>query len=263
MSPSTDVVAAALRSTTVVAPPSVSPATPSGRTEPSATGPSADSREGSDPSRRKSERIGYIDMARGLFLILMTSTHAMTLAGIRSTSFLARWGLPRGWATTGLIMLCGFMVATFVRQMEERLRLRQRVLRRAKELLLVMLASNAVMVGIRHLVAHETEPLFSLEWWSGVLVLGSEWSISGILAPIGVFLVVSPALVGLYDRCCSQVQRVIFAGGVLVFAALTWSVSSLAPDSLAYYRALDATFGAGAGGFPVIPMIGSGALGFL
>ena len=58
-----------------------------------------------------------------------------------------------------MIMLCGFMVATFARQMEERSRIRQRVLRRAKELLLVMLASNAVMVAIRHLVAHEHEPL--------------------------------------------------------------------------------------------------------
>src|SRR5262245_54958074 len=249
MSPSTDVVAAALRSTPVVR-----PATPSGWTEVSVAA-------GWEPSRRKSERIGYIDMARGL--ILMTSTHAMTLAGIQSTSFLARWGLPRGWATTGLIMLCGFMVATFARQMEERSRLRQRVLRRAKELLLVMLVSNAIMVGIRHLVAHETEPLFSLAWWSGVLVLGSEWSISGILLPIGLFLVVSPALVALYDRSRSQIQRVIFAGGVLLFAALTWSVLSLAPDGLAYLRVLDAMFGEGVGGFPVIPMIGSGALGFL
>src|SRR5215470_8550305 len=263
MSPSTDLVAAALRSTTAVGPPSVPPATPSGRTElPPTAGLSADSSSESDPSRRKSERIRYIDMARGLFLILMTSTHAMTLAGIGSTSFLARWGLPRGWATTGLIMLCGFMVATFVRQME-RSRLRQRVLHRAKELLLVMLASNAVMVGIRHLVAHETEPLFSLEWWSGVLVLGSEWSISGILLPIGLFLVVSPALIGLYDSCRSRIQQLIFASGVLVFAALMWSVPSLARDSLAYYRVLDAMFGEGAGGFPVIPMIGSGALGFL
>src|SRR5262245_62736286 len=83
MSPSTDVVAAALRSTPVVEPPSVRPATPSGWTEVSVAA-------GWEPSRRKSERIGYIDMARGLFLILMTSTHAMTLAGIPSTSFLAR-----------------------------------------------------------------------------------------------------------------------------------------------------------------------------
>jgi hypothetical protein len=202
-------------------------------------------------------------MARGLFLILMTSTHAMTLAGVRSTSFLARWGLPRGWATTGLIMLCGFMIATFARQMEERSRIRQRVIRRAKELLVVMLASNVVMVGIKRLVAHETEPLFSLEWWSGFLVLGSEWSISGILLPIGLFLVVSPALVALYDRCRSQLQQVMFAGGVFLFAALAWSLPSLVPSGLANHRSLDVMFGAGLGGFPVIPMIASGALGFL
>jgi len=263
MSPSTELAAAALRSTTAVDSP-LRPAIPGGRTErhvsPAST---AERRPGSVPSRRESGRIPYIDMARGLFLILMTSTHAMTLAGIKSTSLLARWGLPRGWATTGLIMLCGFMVATFARQMEERSRIRQRVLRRAKELLLVMLASNAVMVAIRHLVAHEHEPLFSLEWWSGVLVLGSEWSISGILLPIGLFLVVSPALVGLYDKCRSRLQQVMFAAGVLLFAAFAWSVPSLVPGDLAHHRALDVMFGAGAGGFPVISMIASGALGFL
>src|SRR5881397_525317 len=143
------------------------------------TASASDSGVAVDAPRPKTERIAYIDMARGLFLILMASTHAMTLADIPATSLLADWGLPRGWATTGLIMLCGFMVATFARQMEERSRIRQRVVRRAKELLVVMLVSNAIMVAIRQLVTHETEPLFSLEWWSGVLV-GSEWSISGI-----------------------------------------------------------------------------------
>src|SRR5207247_5401921 len=78
------------------------------------------------------ERIAYIDMARGLFLVLMASTHAMTLAGIHATSALGRWGLPRGWASTGLTMLCGFMVATLCRQTVDHARVRERVVRRAK-----------------------------------------------------------------------------------------------------------------------------------
>src|SRR5213594_2370652 len=127
------------------------------------------------------ERIAYIDMARGLFLVLMASTHAMTLAGIPATSALGRWGLPRGWASTGLTMLCGFMVATLCRHMVDRARIRERVVRRAKQLLAVMFASNVVMVTIRHLVSHETKPLFTLAWWWQFLVLGTEWSISGIL----------------------------------------------------------------------------------
>ena len=216
-----------------------------------------------EPLRRTTARILYIDMARGLFLLLMASTHAMTLAAIPSTSALALWGPPRGWATTGLIMLCGFMVATLARQKEERARIRERVFRRARQILLVMLVSNAVMVGIRRLVAEESGPLFSFEWWSGVLFFGSEWSISGILLPIGLFLVVSPALVGLYDRCRSRLHVVALAGGLLLFAALTWSVPALVGDGLAYHHVLDLLFGAGPGGFPVIPMIASGALGFL
>src|SRR2546430_11061581 len=90
----------------------------------------------------QAERIAYIDMARGLFLVLMASTHAMTLAGIPATSALGRWGLPRGWASTGLTMLCGFMVATLCRQTVDHARVRERVVRRAKQLLAVMFASN-------------------------------------------------------------------------------------------------------------------------
>src|SRR6266568_9270363 len=81
------------------------------------TASASDSGVAVDAPRPKTERIAYIDMARGLFLVLMASTHAMTLAGIHATSALARWGLPRGWASTGLTMLCGFMVATLCRQM--------------------------------------------------------------------------------------------------------------------------------------------------
>src|SRR2546428_9458355 len=124
------------------------------------TASASDSGVAADSPRPKTERIAYIDMARGLFLILMASTHGMTLAGIPAASPLADWGLPRGGATTGLIMLCGFMVATFAREMQERARIRHRVLRRAKQVLLVMFASNVLMVVVKHLVAHETESLF-------------------------------------------------------------------------------------------------------
>jgi hypothetical protein len=213
--------------------------------------------------RPKTERIAYIDMARGLFLILMASTHAMTLAGIPATSPLADWGLPRGWATTGLIMLCGFMVATFAREMQERARIRHRVLRRAKQVLLVMFASNVLMVVVKRVVTHETNPLFSLDWWVGLLFFRSESSISGVLLPIALFLLVSPLLVALYDGCRSKVYGVTLTAGLLFFVALTWSVQALAADGHGTHDALSAMFGAGAGGFPVIPMVASGALGFL
>src|SRR3989449_1853081 len=181
-------------------------------------------------AKPKTERIAYIDMARGLFLILMASTHAMTLAGIPATSPLADWGLPRGRATTGLIMLCGFMVATFAREMQERARIRHRVLRRAKQVLLVMFASNVLMVVVKRVVTFETDPLFSLDWWVGLLFFRSESSISGVLLPIALFLLVSPLLVALYDGCRSKVYGVTLTAGLLFFVALTWSVQALAAD---------------------------------
>src|SRR3989442_750784 len=227
-----DVLTAQFRPTTMREWPSQDAPTPA---EPLAASvraaPVGDSGVFAESSRRKTERIAYIDMARGLFVILMASTHAMTLAGIPATSPLADWGLPRGWATTGLIMLCGFMVATFVREMQERARIRRRVLRRAKQVLIVMFASNVLMVAIKHLIAHETESLFTLHWWGRLLFFGSEWSISGVLLPIGVFLLISPVLIALYDGCRSTIQGVMLTGGVLVCAALTWSVAAFPPDN--------------------------------
>src|SRR3989441_2275697 len=227
------------------------------------TASASDSGVAVDAPRPKTERIAYIDMARGLFLILMASTHGMTLADIPATSPLADWGLPRGWATTGLIMLCGFMVATFVREMQERARIRRRVLRRAKQVLLVMFASNVLMVAIKHLVAHETESLFTLEWWWRLLFLGSEWSISGVLLPIGLFLLISPALVALYDGCRSTIQGGMLTRGVLVCAALTWSVPAFPAASVGPLHALNVRSGAGAGGSHVFPLVPSAPLRFL
>ncbi len=210
----------------------------------------------------QAERIAYIDMARGLFLVLMASTHAMTLAGIPATSALGRWGLPRGWASTGLTMLCGFMVATLCRQVDHA-RVRERVVRRAKQLLVVMFASNIVMVTIRHLVSHETKPLFTLAWWWQFLVLGTEWSISGILLPIALFLLISPALIRVLDAGRSRLHAVMIAAAVTLCTGAAWSVRAVAGESLVHRHVLDLLFGSGLGGFPVVPIVSSGALGFL
>src|SRR5436189_5577725 len=79
------------------------------------TASASDSGVAVDAPRPKTERIAYIDMARRLFLILMASTHAMTLAGIQATSALADPGLPGRLATTSLIMMCWLTVAAFAR----------------------------------------------------------------------------------------------------------------------------------------------------
>jgi len=209
------------------------------------------------------ERIAYIDMARGLFLVLMASTHAMTLAGIPPTSALGRWGLPRGWASTGLTMLCGFMVATLCRQMIDRARIHERVVRRANQLLVVMFASNVAMVTLRHLVSHDTKPLFTPGWWWQLLVLGTEWSISGVLLPIALFLLISPVLVRMLDAGRSRVQAVVVATALTLCTGSAWSVRAFAGDALVSHHVLDVLFGNGLGGFPVVPIVTSGALGFL
>src|SRR2546426_7102593 len=238
------------------------------RSDPGARGTARTARAGARAAtlrlaKPQAERIAYIDMARGLFLVLMASTHAMTLAGIPATSALGRWGLPRGWASTGLTMLCGFMVATLCRQTVDHARVQERGVRPAKQLLAMMFASNVVMVTIRHLVSHETKPLFTLAWWWQFLVLGTEWSISGILLPIALFLLISPALIRVLDAGRSRLHAVMIAAAVTLCTGAAWSVRAVAGESLVHHHVLDLLFGSGLGGFPVVPIVSSGALGFL
>src|SRR5207302_11411934 len=42
-----------------------------------------------------------------------------------------------------------------------------------------------------------------------------------------------------------------------------WSVRACASESLVHHHVLDLLFGSGLGGFPVVPIVSSGALGFL
>src|SRR5712692_5086625 len=101
-----DLVTAQFRPTTVPEWPSLDSPSPDGWNSGLVRkAPADDSEAPAYSSRPTTERIPYIDTARGLFLILMASTHAIMLAGVPPTSVLAHWGLPRGWATTGLIML--------------------------------------------------------------------------------------------------------------------------------------------------------------
>src|SRR5437667_12002159 len=87
------------------------------------TASASDSGVAVDAPRPKTERIAYIDMARGLFLIRMVSTHAMPVAGIPATSPLAACGFPRVLATADRLMLRGLIVGTVVWGMLQRARM--------------------------------------------------------------------------------------------------------------------------------------------
>ena len=215
------------------------------------------------PRVATSERIVGLDLTRGLFLILMAASHAFTLSGLPGTSPLATWGLPRGWATTGLIMLCGFTVATLARHTGYD-GARRRVLRRARQVLLVMLASNLIFVPAKLLLTHDhVERLTSAQWWTRFLLPGAEWSISGILLPIGLFLLLCPTLLRWQARCRSLGQALALTALVMTVVMATWTVRFAARASLAHHHWLDVLLGSGVGGFPVVPLIASGGLGFM
>jgi peptidoglycan/LPS O-acetylase OafA/YrhL len=57
------------------------------------------------------DRIEYIDVVRGILIVLMIYTHTLNLANVSETSFFrSDFWLPRGWAFSGFIVLSGFII---------------------------------------------------------------------------------------------------------------------------------------------------------
>ena len=202
----------------------------------------------------KRQRIEYIDFTRGLIFLLMISSHALTLSGVAETSLLmsALW-LPRGWATTSFIILSGFSVGVvFSNPREDSHR---RLLRRAGQIALVMFFSNILMLSFKHLLAHDLATLSTTNWWIGLITFKTPYSISGVLAPTFILLMLLAAIINKTSLI------------------LSWGLASLVLllNALFMYFWLDAyrlshlvnlLFVAGIGGFPVLPFISIGLIGY-
>src|SRR5438270_630989 len=65
------------------------------------------------------------------------------------------------------------------------------------------------------------------------------------------------------DAGRSRLHAVMIAAAVTLCTGAAWSVRAVAGESLVHHHVLDLLFGSGLGGFPVVPIVSSGALGFL
>ena len=205
-------------------------------------------------------RISFIDCSRGLLYLLMSSTHALTLANVASDSFLrSGWWLPRGWAFEGFITLSGFTAAAVYAWNGEKERTQRRLLQRAWQILAVMFVSNVFFLLGRYLLTQELERVKNPSWWIGLVTLKTEYSISGILLPTGILLLLTPLLF----RADQRWRLPRLAVGLLVFALFVRTLQYVLAGRVSGHHLLSVLLYTGAGGFPVLPFVSSGALGFV
>jgi hypothetical protein len=206
------------------------------------------------PSR---PRVLEIDIARGILLFLMISTHAVLLSGVSEESlFKSSWWLPRGWGTAGFIILSGFSVAVIVGADRARL---QATRIRARRLLLVALASNVVFVAAKYAVTGRLANLLDPGCWWGVVTMRIDPSISAILLPTSLALTVMPPLVRIK-------QRWSIAGLACVVLPLfvgAWMLHDHGASVMPANALMDMLLFGGVAGFPILPLAASAGAGLL
>jgi hypothetical protein len=207
----------------------------------------------------KTERLQFLDTTRGILLVLMASSHAVGIAAVsRNNFFASSWWLPRGWAAGAFVILSGFTAATVLPWENDPARATSRARDRVRQLLLVMFFSNIFFLIFKLIVQNQAERLMDWKWWVGLVTLKTEYSISGVLLPICLLLLVIPMLAKFHERF-GLISLVILS---MVFAFLAWKVGSAWPGRVSSSQLLDLLFHRGVGGMPLVPALGSGAIGF-
>lgn len=197
-------------------------------------------------------RVLLVDLLRGLLILLMASSHAVGLAGLPAGSFWrSHCWLPRGWATDAFITVSGITAAIVYDWVLQPERAKRGLRRRAWQLLLVMFISNVVLLITKYVPLHEIDRIKHLSWWIGLVTFKTEYSISGVLLPTAVLLLILPAVNYLRLRFGAVPMAAV---SVLVATAVRVELATGSPRTHSIL-----SFGAG---FPVIPMVCCGVLGF-
>jgi hypothetical protein len=205
------------------------------------------------PEERASGRILAIDATRGLLILLMTSSHAVGLSGIGSESFFSStYWLPRGWAMDGFVLLSGITVAMLWDWSKSYSVVKRTLHSKALRLLIVMFVSNLTFLLAHHALQGQADKLKKLSWWVGLVTFQTPYSISGVLLPIALSLLLFPYLTRLGERLGWLPMSIgsIFANAMILGAVRGCQGGSVVHSLI--------TFGAG---FPVIPMIMYGTIG--
>ena len=136
-------------------------------------------------------RIEFIDISRGIFVTWMITAHALTLSGVPANSPL--WYLrPPYWATTCFTMLSGLSIALVVYSPNRDLgTIKKRLFIRATKIGLIAYISNSILRVIKIFL----EGSLDLATVVDILTFQYPWSISAILIPVTILLLMAPYLI--------------------------------------------------------------------
>lgn len=207
-----------------------------------------------DPMKRSTT----IDICRALLFILMMNTHALTIAGVGRAHWLrSDFWLPNGWATVSFVVLSGFGVGYIYAGRAAGRTRTAAVQGRAFEILVVMLASNLFFAALREIAQGNSGIVASPSWWIGFVTLETPWTISGVLLPTALVLLIFPVLAPPIARAPWFMLAVLAAARIgsdlLAGVATASSMGESLPVRLFLTEGL--------GGFPVLPFVLNGALG--
>lgn len=203
-------------------------------------------------------RINTIDMCRGLLFALMASTHALGLAHVDADHWLRSdlW-LPNGWATVAFVVLSGYGAGFLLYERQPETARDRGMRQRGIDILAVMLVSNLAFAALRKAAERDLASLYRLDWWLGFVTLETEWTISGVLLPTGLLLLLAPRVM----RGIQQARYAILAALLAGQMALSMLKAQLQGSELLASWGLRLLLTEGLGGFPVLPFLLNGCLG--
>jgi len=193
-------------------------------------------------------RYPELDIARGVFLALMISSHAIGLANVPADGFLrSSFWLPRGWSTVGFQVLAGFTIGLMFTAADRSRQRRMWV--RAARLAAVMVGSNIILLACKYALWGQFWRFKDPAWWIGAATFTADSSISIFLAPTVVLLAATPWLLALERQVSNELFAAfavtLFVGGWALFGATTSSSYQLSA------------------GWVVLPLAGNGFVGLV
>src|SRR5439155_10780987 len=202
------------------------------------------------------QRDALIDLTRGLLFLLMTHSHALALAHVSVDSFWqSGYWLPRGWATVCFILLSGYTVGFLLPWQGHQAVTRTKLLRRSRDLLVVMFVSNVVFLALDHVATGSPGVLLQWRWWLGLVTVETPYSISAILLPTGVLLLIAPLLLTMEEAHPAWFLGLVVLGTV----GVAWAQVSMA--SRLHRRLLTLLLDGERLGVPVLLFLAYGSLG--
>lgn len=203
-------------------------------------------------------RVEFIDLTRGLLLLLMVTAHALFLAGVPAFTS----SKPILWLLGGMpkifVILSGFSIGYIYSLSSCNFpQLKYRLIRRAKEIFLVMFISNIFFLATKHLVQGNAAILGTLDWWIGLFTFQTPYSLSGVLIPVAILCLITPLVLYAHIKLNTHYILPTMVG----ISFLTAWAQKLALEVSDAPFIIDILLINGAGGFKVLPIVCSGLIG--